>query len=174
MSTAERPIRGASASGALIHFSSEALQRIDLALDDLLAESKARCVFVIDRTGCILSSAGDFHPLAPETMAAVAAGVIAALNTMVSRATSPEVSIRFYGGNIDRIHYMLLADRVILCMMHGKSTTTGSIRAAAKKCGTIMESLIDSDKCSIYDAGTVIKSVSYIESKLNDLFKDAN
>jgi predicted regulator of Ras-like GTPase activity (Roadblock/LC7/MglB family) len=173
MSSNDRLRRPTTASG-IIHFSGEVLERMDEALDALLAESRAKCVFVIDRTGCILSSAGDFHPLAPETMAAVAAGVIAALNTMVSRATSPEVSIRFYGGEIDKIHYMLLGDRIILCMLHSRQTSTGQIRTAAKAFSIQVVPLIESDKASIYEAGTVMKSVQYIEAKLNDLFKDAN
>lgn len=174
MNSNDRLRRTASGSAEIVHFSNEILEKMDEALDHLLDDSKAKCVFVIDRTGCILSSAGDFHPLAPDTMAAVAAGVIAALNTMVSRSASPEVSVRFYGGVVERIHYMLLADRMILCMMHTRQATSGQIRTAARAFSAQIAHLIASDKTIGHDTKGVLKSIKYIESKLDDLFQDSH
>jgi predicted regulator of Ras-like GTPase activity (Roadblock/LC7/MglB family) len=146
---------------------------MDDALDTLLHESAAKCAMVIDRTGVILSSSGDFHPLSQENMGAVAAGVIAALNTMVSRASSPEVSVKFYGADVDKIHYVLLAERLILCMLHNRQTTSGQIRQAARQFMNDMLPLIQRERTLSTSAGQdLLKSVQYIESKLNELFLD--
>ena len=91
------------------------LENLDRALEKLLDSSKARCGLILDRTGMILAYAGDFHPVNPQVMGATAAGVIAALNSMVARAASPEINVRFYGSEVDRIHFLLLGDRLILC-----------------------------------------------------------
>jgi predicted regulator of Ras-like GTPase activity (Roadblock/LC7/MglB family) len=171
MNNSERQRRVPGASG-IIFFSNEVLQQIDTALDLLLEESKAKCAVVIDRTGCILSSGGDFYPIAHETMGAVAAGVIAALNTLVSRASSPEVSVKFYGGDVDKVHFMVVADRLILCMLHSRQVTSGQIRTAAKTFAQTVKNTIDTTRNDGTDADELARSVQFIESKLNDMFKE--
>ncbi len=169
--SSDRARRNLTGTG-LVHFSSDALEQIDEALEALIEASVARCALLIDRTGCIVSSSGDFHPISQENMGAVAAGVIAALNAMVSRASSPEVSVKFYGAEIDKIHYVVVADRLILCMLHGRSTTSGQIRGAAKEFVTTVTSIIGKDKVDESENKNLVKSVQYIESKLNEMFKD--
>lgn len=169
----ERQTRNPTGTG-IVHFSNDTLEQMDDALELLIAESKAKCALVIDRTGCILSSAGDFHPLSQENMGAVAAGVIAAINTMVARASSPEVSVKFYGNDVvDKIHYMILGDRLILCMLHSRHTTTGQVRSAAKEFTQRMLPLIGSETTTAREEGEALaKSVQYIETKINELFRD--
>ena len=171
MSAGDRPRRNTTGTG-IVHFSTSVLEEMDTALEVLLDESKAKCAMVIDRTGCILSSAGDFHPLSQDNMGAVAAGVVAAINTMVARASSPEVSVKFYGAEIDKIHFQLLADRLILCMMHSRHTTTGQVRAAGKAFCTQIVPILQKDKGNEVDGANLAKSVQYIESKINEMFKD--
>lgn len=158
----------------LVGFSDEFLEKMDDHLEGLLLESKAKCAMVIDRSGCILSSAGDFHPLSQENMGAMAAGVIAALNAMVSQASSPEVSIKFYGAEIDKVHYVVLADRLILCMLLSRHATSGQIRQAARNFTADILPLIARERASSQqtNAGDLLKSVQYIESKLNEMFLD--
>lgn len=160
----------------VVHFSDEFLEHLDDQVDVLLHESKAKCAMIIDRTGCILSSAGDFHPLSHDNMGAMAAGVIAALNAMVSRATSPEVSVKFYGAEVDKVHFVVLADRLILCMLHNRHTTSGQIRQAARNFTSAVLPTIDRERQTNTNAGTdeLLKSVQYIESKLNELFLEHN
>ena len=123
---------GAGSPGSVFGFSESLLTLTQEALRELVDVSRARCALVIDRTGCILASAGDFHPINPSTMGAIAAATIAALNSMVSRASSPEVSVKFYGGDVDKIHFVLIEDRLALCLLHSRQATSGQIRAAAR------------------------------------------
>jgi predicted regulator of Ras-like GTPase activity (Roadblock/LC7/MglB family) len=166
-----RQKHGTSTTG-LIHFSKEGLEAIDEALETLVEKSSGRCALVIDRTGCILSFVGDFHPLGKETMGATAAGVIAALNTMVSSASSPEVSIKLYGSDIDKIHFYVVADRLILCVLYAKRTTAGQIRTAARDFVNTINPILEKEKISPVDPTNLFKSVQFIESKLDDVFKD--
>lgn len=169
--SSDRVRRNVTGTG-IVHFSADALEQIDGALEKLIEESQARCALLIDRTGCIISSCGDFHPISQENMGAVAAGVIAALNAMVSRASSPEVSVKFYGAEIDKIHYVVVADRLILCMLHSRNATSGQIRGAAKDFVNTCTSIIGKDKIDEKENQNLVKSVQYIESKLNEMFKD--
>jgi predicted regulator of Ras-like GTPase activity (Roadblock/LC7/MglB family) len=167
-------ISGGAASPSNLHGFSEGLLSImQDALRDLVDVSRARCALVIDRTGCILSSAGDFHPINPSTMGAMAAGTIAALNSMVSRASSPEVSVKFYGGEVDRIHFLLIEDRLALCMLHGRQATSGQIRAAARAfLQRVSPELNPERPMSVEDTGHLRNAVHFIESKLDEMFMD--
>ena len=169
--SAERTGRSSSGTG-IVHFSNEVLEQMDSLLDEMLDESKAKCAMVIDRSGCILSSAGEFHPLSQDNLGATAAGVIAAMNTMAARATSPEISVKFYGAEVDKVHFLVLADRLILCLMHSRNTTTGQVRAAAKAFAQQAIPLIAKEKGSESEGANLAKSVQYIESKINEMFRD--
>ncbi|MBI5153776.1 hypothetical protein HZA57_00935 [Candidatus Poribacteria bacterium] len=153
--------------------SSEILETIHNALEALVEESRARCALVIDRTGCIMASAGDFHPINPATMGATAAATIAALNTMVSRASSPEVSVKFYGAEIDKIHFVLLQERLVLCLLHTRHATSGQIRSAARAFINQISPELEADRRRTSESETtLLESVNYIETKLDQLFKD--
>ncbi|MCB2154515.1 hypothetical protein KQI84_06485 [bacterium] len=153
--------------------SNEVLEIMHEGLEQLVKDSRARCALVLDRTGCIMASAGDFHPINPSTMGATAAATIAALNRMVSRASSPEVSVKFYGAEIDKIHFVLLGERLVLCLLHSRHVTSGQIRSAARTFVSKIEPEIEADKSAVRDQeATLLESVNYIETKLDELFKD--
>jgi len=159
--------------GAGPHFfalSANTIEEVEKALQQLMEQSRARCAFVLDRTGCILASTGDFYPMNPETMGAIAAGAIAALNQLVARAESREVSIRFYGSELERIHFALISDRVILTILHPHHSTTGMVRAATKNFIQKIRPLLESDQTR----PGPLASVQYIEKKLDELFSDSS
>ncbi len=104
-------------------------------------------------------------------MGATAAGVVAALNTMVANASSPEVSIRLYGADVDKVHFLVIADRVILTLLYSRRTTAGRVRSAAKSFAQAVAPLIENqDDTTNHEH--LVKSVQFIENKLNDMFKD--
>jgi len=164
---------GGPVTSTVYGFSDELLSLMQGALRDLVDVSRARCALVIDRTGCILASAGDFHPINPSTMGAIAAATIAALNSMVSRASSPEVSVKFYGGEVDKIHFVLIDDRLALCLLHSRQATSGQIRAASKAfLQKVGPELAPERTLSNEDTGRLRNAVSFIETKLDEMFTD--
>lgn len=160
------------ATGELVLFGDEVLKAMEEALHILVEETGARCAFVMDRTGVILAASGDFHPIGPETMGATAAGVIAALNTMVGRSTSTEMSVKLYGSEIDKIHFSLVIERLVLCTLQTRQTTTGTVRTASRTFAQSIAPLMVTEQDSSHDTQRVVKSVRYIESKLDDIFKE--
>jgi len=165
------PVHGTGSQ--LYSLSNTVLDVVHDELKELVDSSKARCAMVLDRTGCIMASAGDFHPVNPDNLGATAAATIAALNSMVSRASSPEVSVTFYDSDIDQIHFMVLEQRLVLCLLHSKTATKGSIRAVAREFADKVAKAVDEDKRnSKGEQQDLRKSVNYIESKLDQLFSD--
>jgi len=171
----QNPARNSAAVGTgtnVYAIPPDQLENLDRALEKLLDQSKARCGLILDRTGMILAYAGDFHPVNPQVMGATAAGVIAALNSMVARAASPEINVRFYGSEVDRIHFLLLGDRLILCLLLGRTALGGNVRSAVKAFSSSVQPMLERFRPDARQAEDVLKSVQYIESKLDDMFKD--
>lgn len=165
------PVRGSGSQFFALSY--RVLEIVNERLTRMVEEDHVRCAMLIDRTGCIMASAGDFHPINPSTMGATAAATIAALNTMVSRATSPEVSVKFYGAEIDRIHFFLVEERLILCLLTSRNATQSNIRSVAKTFATELGREIDEDRQQNRGEGReLLQSVNYIENKLDELFKD--
>ncbi len=166
-----RPVRGAGSQ--IYALSYRVLELLVDALEDLVENTKIRCALVIDRTGCIMASAGDFGAMNPSTLGATAAATIAALNTMVARANTPEVSVKFYGGEVDNIHFVLIEERLVLCLLYGSSASTGEVRDGARKFVQAVGVEIEQDKRNTRQENkSLLESVNYIESKLDELFKD--
>jgi predicted regulator of Ras-like GTPase activity (Roadblock/LC7/MglB family) len=159
-------------TGDLVLFGDEVLKAMDEALHILVEETGARCAFVMDRTGVVLASVGDFHPTGPETMGATAAGVIAALNSMVGRTTNTEMSVKVYSSEIDKIHFSVVIDRLVLCILQTRQTTTGTVRTASRTFAQSITPLLVTEQDTSDDTQRVVKSVRYIESKLDDIFKE--
>jgi len=157
-----------STGPSFFSLSARTLELLDSELQVLREQSKARCAFVLDRTGCILASCGDFYPMNPETLGAIAAGAIAALNKLVSRAESREVSIRFYGSEVERIHFTLITERVIVTLIHTSQIPTGVIRSAVKNFVQQIRPVIEGDQTR----PAPLASIQFIEKKLDKLFAD--
>lgn len=101
-------------------------------------------------------------------MGAIAAGAVAALNSLVARAESPELSIRFYGADVERIHFALLSDRLILTLVHPRIAGSGGVRAATKAFIQKVRPMIDRDQTR----PSTFQSLQFIENKLDQLFTD--
>jgi hypothetical protein len=167
------PVRGSGSQFYALSY--KVLELVHEKLELMVSETSARCALLIDRTGCIMASAGDFHPINPSTMGATAAATIAALNTMVSRAHSPEVSVKFYGSDIERIHFFLVEERLILCLLHGRNVSQANIRSVAKAFATEIGKAVEADRRTgaKKEGRELLQSVNYIENKLDELFKDS-
>lgn len=175
------PVRGASSNSGtgtgpppILLFSQNCIDLMHSALRELVDLSRAKCAVVVDRTGCILAASGDFHPVNPGVMGATAAATIAALNSLVSRASSQEVSVKFYGGEIDRIHFVLIEERLVLCLLHSRQATSGQIRSASKAFLNRVLPAIEDEKRNMNteDTDNLLNAVFFIESKLDELFDD--
>lgn len=165
----EERLGPASTGPQFFVLSRRTIEELEGALTELWEQSRARCAFILDRTGCILASQGDFYPMNPQTMGAIAAGAIAALNSLVSRAESREVTIRFYGGEIERIHFALISDRLIVTLLHSHNATTGNIRNAVRNFIQRVRPILEREQTR----PGPIASVEYIEKKLDEMFREA-
>jgi hypothetical protein len=103
-------------------------------------------------------------------MGAIAAGALAALNSLVSRAESREVSIRFYGAEVERIHFALLTERLSVVMLYAHNPRITNVRASVRGFVQKVRPILERDQTR----PGPLASMEYIENKLDEMFREGS
>ncbi len=148
--------------------SEETINKIFQEMQKLLENTNARCALLVDKSGYIIASEGNFSYLPAEDMGAIAAGSVAALGTLVNIANSSEMTIDFHSKGIDTIYFVLLNNRIFLNILYDSSITKKKIRDASKAFVKAVQPLLDRDGTQ----PVKLQSVEFIEEKLSELFKE--
>jgi len=161
-----------SSTNQLYALSYRVLDLMDNSLADLLRNCDAKCALIIDRTGCIMASTGDFTGMEPSNMAATGAATIAALNTFAPGKGVHEASVDFHHDEADFIYFLTVENRLSLCIVY-KHDNHDELRKSCRLFADEIKREIQEDKEKIITGKSDIQeSVNYIESKLDELFKD--
>ncbi len=112
----------------------EEYRRIAAVCDKLGREANARVVFVIDKNGQLIASAGEADKLDSTSLASLVAGEIAATGGLAQLMGEKEFSTLFHEGTRDNLHISLVAGRVILVIIFDNRSSLGLVRLRVKKC----------------------------------------
>ncbi|NOX20680.1 MAG: roadblock/LC7 domain-containing protein [Nitrospirae bacterium] len=119
----------------------EEFRRIDDELKKLYQLSNAKLVFLVDKNGQLIASAGDTHNIDTTALASLTAGNIAATGGIAKLLGQKEFSILFHEGEKDNIHISLIANRVILVVVFDQRTSLGLVRLRVKKSSQELEKI---------------------------------
>jgi hypothetical protein len=153
--------------GNIYSLSSQVIEKLEKNMEDFLKCSLARSILIVDRSGCVLSSAGTFSSMKPKDLGVIAAATFTALNKMVDMSNSNELSIRFHSSNLDKIYFAELSDRLIVSILYNCETTGSAIRKCATEfISTMRKMLVDKPEVQ-----SELKDFpSSIEKDLDNLF----
>lgn len=116
----------------LVMYESE-FRRIDEELKKLHQQANAKVVFLIDKNGQLIASAGDTSNLDTTSLASLTAGNIAATGGIARLLGEKEFSLIFHEGERDNIHISLIGQRVILVVIFDQRSSIGLVRLRVKK-----------------------------------------
>lgn len=138
-------------------------------LRKLLVDASAKVVFLVDKNGTLLASAGDAVGFDTTSLASLAAGNIAATGGLANLIGEKEFSILFHEGERDNMHLSVVAERLILVVVFDRRSSVGLVRlrvrqASARFNDVMMEALAASDA----DAGGIEELT---EADIESLFK---
>jgi predicted regulator of Ras-like GTPase activity (Roadblock/LC7/MglB family) len=108
-------------------------KKIDEELKKLHQQANSKIVFLVDKNGQLIASAGDTHNIDTTALASLTAGNIAATGGMARLLGEKEFSILFHEGERDNIHISLIAQRVILVVIFDQRSSLGLVRLRVKK-----------------------------------------
>ena len=120
--------------------------RFTSVLEKLRVEANAKVVFLIDKNGQQIASAGDVAGLDPTSLASLTAGNVAATDGLAKLLGEREFSILFHEGEHDNLHINVVGGRAILVVLFDERTSLGLVRLRVKKAtgeiGAVLEEVV--------------------------------
>jgi predicted regulator of Ras-like GTPase activity (Roadblock/LC7/MglB family) len=117
--------------------------RFSTILQRVCQDANARVVFLIDKNGQQLASAGDARALDPTSLASLAAGNVAATDGLAKLLGEREFSILFHEGEHDNLHINVVAGKAILLVIFDERSSLGLVRLRVKKATSELAALLN-------------------------------
>lgn len=127
-------------SSFIVH--EEEYGEITAVIERLLRESNAKCVYLIDKEGRLISSSGDSKDIDATSLASLTAGNIAATGGMAKLIGEKEFSVLFHEGERDNIHVSVIGHRVILIVIFDKRSSIGLVRLRVRRASEDLSRII--------------------------------
>jgi len=102
-------------------------------LRKLLTDAYAKVVFLVDKNGVLLASAGDAAGFDTTSLASLAAGNIAATGGLANLIGEKEFSLLFHEGERDNMHISVVAERLILVIVFDRRSSVGLVRLRVRQ-----------------------------------------
>lgn len=102
-------------------------------LERLVRDASARCVFLIDRNGQVVSQAGESQDLDSTSLGSLAAGNVAATGGLAQVIGEAEFPTHFFQGRREHLYVSIVSRRVVLLVVFGERSSLGLVRLRVKK-----------------------------------------
>jgi len=102
-------------------------------LEELLEESNAKFVFLLDKNGQQIARTGDLGDGDPTALASLAAGNVAATEGLAQLIGETEFSTLFHEGEKDSLHISLISNKIILLVIFDEHSSLGLVRLRVKQ-----------------------------------------
>ena len=126
----------------LVMFDDE-FKRIEEDLQKLYLQSNAKVLFLVDKNGQLIASAGDTHNIDTTSLASLTAGNIAATGGIARLLGEKEFTVLFHEGDKDNIHISVISQRVILVVIFDQRSSLGLVRLRVKKASESLSRIFD-------------------------------
>lgn len=111
----------------------EDARRLAAILQRLCEDSKSRAVFLIDKAGQLIASAGETAGVDSTSLASLTAGNIAATGGLAQLLGEKEFSVLFHEGEKDHLHISVVGQRGILVVLFDRRSSLGLVRLRVKR-----------------------------------------
>jgi hypothetical protein len=148
--------------------SEEAIAAIEKTLAELVADTKASYVQVIDRSGYLIATQGQPTHMHPEELGAIAAGIVSAMQVVVNLAESRDSTIKFHSESMANFHFIWVNPRVFLLVAFDNAASESVVRTKAAYTAAAIAPHLSQDQTQPHEIG----SGRFIEDKITELFQD--
>src|ERR1700693_5891274 len=124
----------------------EEFTKIKDALQRLRLDANANVVFLVDKNGQQIATAGDLGTLDTTSLASLTAGNVAATDGLARLIGEKEFSILFHEGEKDNIHISIVAQRVILVVIFDERSSLGLVRLRVRRATAELEKIFEEIK----------------------------
>ena len=120
-------------SGTDLVLHPEEYERIRTLIGRLRSECNAKMVFLVDKNGQQIAAQGDIEALDTTALASLAAGNVAATDSLARLIGEKEFSILFHEGERDNLHISVVGGKMILVVIFDERSSLGLVRLRVKK-----------------------------------------
>lgn len=121
----------------------EEFKHLEEALRRLRQEANAKAVFLIDKNGQQIASAGDIEQFDTTSLASLTAGNVAATDGLAKLIGEREFSVLFHEGQKEHIHLSTFAKRAILVVIFDDRSSLGLVRLRVKRASMDLEKIFE-------------------------------
>src|SRR5882724_5452015 len=130
-------------SGADLVLHDEEYQKIREVITRLRGECNAKVVFLVDKNGQQIAAEGELEAIDTTALASLAAGNVAATDSLARLIGEKEFSILFHEGERDNLHISVVGGRVILVVIFDERSSLGLVRLRVKKGSAELKNILD-------------------------------
>ncbi len=150
----------------------EEYKQISTVCDRLCRESNAKVVFVVDKNGQLIASAGQTSNLDTTSLASLTAGNIAATGGLAKLIGEKEFSILFHEGERDNLHISIVGGRVILVVIFDGRSSLGLVRLRVKRASTELGAIFETLMRKLEDPAAGSPFTEITDEDIDNLFND--
>lgn len=136
-------------------------------------DALARAIFLLDRNGQIVATAGDVEKIDTTSLASLIAGTTAATSSLAKLLGEEEFPVHFHEGHRDNLHISLVGEEHILTVVFDHNSSLGLVRLRVKKATA---SLIEVLEAVAQNQGTAAENDVFSEitdEDIENLFNDS-
>ena len=150
----------------------EEYKQISTVCDRLCRESNAKVVFVVDKNGQLIASAGQTSNLDTTSLASLTAGNIAATGGLAKLIGEKEFSILFHEGERDYLHISIVGGRVILVVIFDGRSSLGLVRLRVKRASQELGAIFENLMRKLEDPAAGSPFTEITDEDIDNLFND--
>lgn len=128
-------------------FSEEHYRKIQQLLTAFLRDSNARCALLVDRTGQLVTTAGETPAFDPTAFASLTAADFSANDQLARMIGEPEFASLVHQGERESMYLADVAKRVILVVLFDQRATLGLVKLKARglvpQLGRVLEDMFN-------------------------------
>ncbi|MBN2525374.1 MAG: roadblock/LC7 domain-containing protein [Deltaproteobacteria bacterium] len=150
----------------------EEFNQIQDVCEKLVRDANAIVVFIVDKNGQLIATAGEYENLDTTSLASLTAGNIAATGGMAKVLKENEFATQFHEGEHQNVHIQIVGQRVILVVIFDERSSLGLVRLRVRKANqalnTIFETLVQ--KANDPNASSPLEEIT--DDDIDNLFND--
>src|SRR3989442_4330608 len=121
----------------------EEFSKLREVISRLRTECNAKVVFLVDKNGKQIAATGELNSIDTTALASLAAGNVAATDSLARLIGEKEFSVLFHEGERDNLHISVVGGRVVILVIFYVRSSLGLVRLRVKKGSTELAGVLD-------------------------------
>ena len=150
----------------------EEFNQIQDVCEKLVRDANAIVVFIVDKNGQLIATAGEYENLDTTSLASLTAGNIAATGGMAKVLKENEFATQFHEGEHQNVHIQIVGQRVILVVIFDERSSLGLVRLRVRKANQALNDVFEKliEKANDPNASSPLEEIT--DDDIDNLFND--